>query len=187
MGNHDGVAAVTQAREWTLPANLRWLLVVGLLAANLLFLAMGLLAAGVGGGLSNWGDGAGGLGGWPNEFMTFFSYLVGLAAAITTFMERRSVLLSVAVFATGLLISTVFLDVAHLADPCARGWWDFTTTMGDTRLCAPQGDINVRFHLLLHGAFGLFAAVVAAVIYRRKNLFNWWPPASPSMQEESAP
>jgi hypothetical protein len=158
-------------------ANLRWLLVIGLLAANLLLFAMGLLAAILGRGLSDWGRGAGGLGGWANEFMTYFSFVIGLAAGIATFRERRKVLVAVAVFVTGLIISTVFLDIAHIVDPCARNWWDFSTTLGDTRVCSGQGDVAVRFHLVLHGAFGALAAGTAAVIYRRKNLFEWWPPA----------
>jgi len=108
--------------------------------------------------------------------MTYFSFFVGFAAAIATFRERRAVLVSVGVFATGLLISTGFLEVGHLVDPCARGWWDFSTTVGDERLCSTQGEISVRFHLLLHGASGALAAVVATVIYRRASLFEWWPP-----------
>lgn len=167
-----------KAPQSTTAAKLRWLLVVGLLAANLLFFAMGSLAAVVGRGLSDWGNGAGGLDGWANEFMTYFSFVIGLAAGIATFRERRTILVPVAVFATGLIISTVFLDVAHLADPCARDWWDFSTAVGDTRVCSARGEIAVRFHLLLHGAFGLLAAGAAAFIYRRRKLFNWWPPSS---------
>jgi hypothetical protein len=90
--------------------------------------------------------------------------------------ERRTVLVYVAAFATGLLISTGFLEVGHLLDPCERGWWDFATKVGDERLCSPEGEIAVRFHHLLHGASGALAATVAAVIYRRLNLFDWWPP-----------
>jgi hypothetical protein len=176
MSNREEAMQADAARASTIAARLRWLLVVGLLAANLLLFAMGSLAAVVGRGLSDWGDGAGGLGGWANELMTYFSYLVGLAAAIATFRERRTVLVAVAVFATGPLIGTGFLDAAHLLDPCARGWWDFSTTVGDTRVCSAQGEIAVRFHLLLHGAFGVLAAAAAAVIYKRTNLFSWWPP-----------
>ena len=107
---------------------------------------------------------------------TYFGYLTGLAAAIATFRERRKVLVAVAVFATGPLVSTGFLDVAHLLDPCVRGWWDLSTTVGESRLCSVQGEIDVRFHLVLHGAFGVLAAAVAAVIYKRTGLINWWPP-----------
>ena len=163
---------------------LRWVLVVGLLVANLVLFLLGVLAAVAGGGLSDWGDGAGGLDGWPNDLMAFFSYPIGLAAAIATFRERRVVLVSVAVFATGLLISTGFLEVGHLLDPCARGWWDDSSTVGDEPLCSIQGEIAVRFHLLLHGASGLLAATVAAVIYRRARLFEWWPPEGrPSLEQ----
>ncbi len=166
------VVTDNEGRRSTTAARLRWLLVIGLLAANLFLFAMGSLAAIRGGGLSDWGSGAGGLGGWPNEFMTYFSFVIGLAAGIATFRERRTILVAVGVFATGLIISTVFLDVAHLVDPCARNWWDFSTTVGDTRMCSPQGEVAVRFHLLLHGAFGALAAGTAAVIYQRKNLFD---------------
>jgi hypothetical protein len=176
MSNPEDIGQVHAARRSIMAPRLRWLLVIGLMAANLVVFAMGVLAAVVGGGLSDWGNGAGGLGGWADLSMTFFSFLIGLAAAIATFKERRAVLVSGAVFATGLLISTGFLEFGHLMDPCDRGWWDSSTTVGGERLCSPYGDIAVRFHLLLHGASGVLAAILAAVIYRRKNLFAWWPP-----------
>lgn len=47
--------------------NLRRLLVIGLLVGNLVFLTMGILAAALGGGLSDWGTGAGGLDGWADS------------------------------------------------------------------------------------------------------------------------
>jgi hypothetical protein len=183
MSNSDEVMQVDSARASPIAARLRWLLVIGLLAANLLLFALGSLAAVVGRGLSDWGDGAGGLDGWANELTTYFGYLVGLAAAIATFRERRKVLVAVAVFATGPLISTGFLDAAHLLDPCARDWWDLTTTVGETPVCSVGGEIAVRFHLLLHGIFGVLAAAVAAVIYKRTNLINWWPPEGTAPKE----
>ncbi len=154
----------------------RWLLVVGLLAANVVFLALGAIAAAVGGDLTDWGNGLGGLNGWADLSMTLFSLTVGLAAAVATFLERRSILVAVAVFATGLLVGTGFLIGGHLADPCANGWWDTATRVGNTRLCHyPRGDIAERFHLLLHGSTGVLTAGIAAVIYRRANLIVWWP------------
>jgi hypothetical protein len=182
--NREGLVEDREPQKSTTAAKLRWLLVIGLLAANLVSFAMGSLAAVIGRGLSEWGNGAGGLGGWANEAMTFFSYLVGFAAAIATFRERHTILLPAAVFATGLIISTGFLDLAHLADPCARDWWDFSTTVGDTRMCSPNGDIAVRFHLLLHGTFGVLTAAAATAIYRRRNLFEWWPLASTPTPEQ---
>ena len=83
-------------------------------------------------------------------------------------------------------VIAAFHVIEHLVDPGARDWWDFSTTVGDTRGCSAQGDIAFRFHLLLHGAFGVLAAGSAAVIYRRRNLFNWWPLASTSTPEESS-
>jgi hypothetical protein len=184
--NHERHVEVKEARKSTTAARLRWLLVVGLLAASLVSFAMGSLAAVIGRGLSDWGKGAAGLGGWVNEFMTFFSYVVGLAAAIATFRERHTILLPTAVFATGLIISTGFLDLAHLADPCVRGWWVFSTTVGDTRMCSASGEIAIRFHLVLHGTFGVLAAGAATVIYRRRYLFEWWPLASTPTSEQSS-
>ncbi|WP_436792859.1 hypothetical protein [Actinospongicola halichondriae] len=84
--------------------------------------------------------------------------------------------LSVAVLATGILIGAGYLIVAHLFDPCSRGWWDFSTTVGDTELCSVQGEIAQRFHLLLHAFLGVMSASVAAIVYRRARLFGWWPP-----------
>ena len=111
MRVHENNGQPHAARRSATAPRLRWLLVIGLLAANLVFFAMGVVAAVAGGDLSDWGSGAGGLGGWANELMTYFSFLIGLAAAIATFRERRAVLVSVAVFATGLLISTGTLEV----------------------------------------------------------------------------
>lgn len=184
MANRADVTLSDTTGESTTAPRLRWLLVIGLLTANLLVFAMGVLAAVAGGSLSEWGEGAGGLDGWANELMTYFSFLIGLAAAVATFRERRAVLVSTAVFATGLLISTGFLEIGHVLDPCARGWWDFSTTVGDERLCSTQGEIAVRFHLLLHGASGALAATIAAVIYKRTNLFGWWPPEGRPTQAE---
>lgn len=176
MGSREDIQRADTTGKSTTAPRLRWLLVMGLLAGNLVVFALGVLAAVAGGGLSDWGEGAGGLDGWANEFMTYFSFLVGLAAAFATFRERRAVLVSGAVFATGLLISTGFLELGHVLDPCERGWWDLSTSVGDERVCSVQGEIAVRFHLLLHGASGALAATVAAITYRRANLFAWWPP-----------
>lgn len=81
-----------------------------------------------------------------------------------------------AVSASGLLIATGFPEIGHLVDPCDRSWWEFPTTIGDERLCSAQADIAVRFPLHLPGASGALTATVAAVISRRSNLFDWWPP-----------
>ncbi len=148
---------------------LRRLLVLGLLAWTLVLFAMGSLAAVVGGGLSDWGKGAGGLDGRADSYMTFFSLGVGLAAGIATFRERRSIAVSVAVFATGLLVGVGFLVGGHLLDPCDRGWLAFGDKVGDALLCSRRGDIATRFHLLLHAAPGVMSAGVAVWIYRRKN------------------
>jgi hypothetical protein len=180
------ITEVGETQKSTTAAKLRWLLVVGLLAASLVSFAMGSLAVVIGRGLNDWGKGAGGLGGSVNEFMTYFSYVVGLAAAIATFKERHTILVPTAVFATGLIISTGFLDLAHLADPCVRGWWDFSTNVGDTRMCSASGEIADRFHLVIHGTFGVLAAGAATAIYRRRNLFEWWPLASTPTSEQSS-
>jgi hypothetical protein len=163
-------------RRFITAARLRWLLVVGLLAANVVFFAMGSLAAAVGGGLTDWGNGAGGLGGWADGSITIFSIVVGIAAGLATFREGRSIPVAMAVLVTGLLIGVGFLEGGHLVDPCARGWWDFSNTVGDTRLCSTRGDIDERFHLLLHASIGVLAASIAAFVYRRRSLFGWWPP-----------
>jgi len=158
----------------TMSARLRWLLVVGLLTANVVWFVMGSIAGIVGGGLTDWGKGPGGLGGWADYSMTLFSLVVGSAAAIATFRRRRSVMLAVAVFLTGFLIGGGFLTLAHLLDPCDRGWWDYFTTIGDTRLCRADGAIADRFHLVHHAIFGVTSAAIAVFIYRRRNLIDRW-------------
>ena len=158
----------------TLAVRLRWLLVIGLLMITTVWLAMGSIAGVVGGTLIKWGRGAGGLGGWADLSMTIFGLIIGLAAAIATFRVRRSVKLSVSVFFTGLLIGVGYLNVAHLFDPCDRGWWDSSSTVGNASLCSTYGDISVRFHLLLHGTFGVLSAAIAVFVYRRMDLLERW-------------
>ena len=168
-----------ETADATAHVKLRWLLVVGLLAGTAVLFVMGSISGIVGGGLTDWGKGAGGLGGWADLSMTFFSLVVGLAAAVATFRARRSVRLAIAVFFTGLLIGVGYLYLAHLGDPCDRGWWNASSTIGTTRLCAPRGDIADRYHLLLHGLFGVVSAGIAVFIYRRKGLLERWRPGQP--------
>ena len=163
----------------TTAARLRWVLVVGLLAANVVFFSMGLLAAVVGGRLTSWGNGAGGLNGWADLSQTIFSLTVGLAATIATFRDTRRIPIALAVLATGLLIGFGYLTGGHLVDPCDRGWWGPDSRIGSQPLCERFGaglSINTRFHLLLHATLGVLSAVVAAVLYLRTSLVAWWPP-----------
>jgi hypothetical protein len=160
----------------TRAARLRWLLVVGLLAANVVLLVMGLLAAVFGGRLTGWGNGAGGLDGWADGLETIFSLVVGAAAGIATIREGRSIWLAIGVGITGLLIGVGYLFVGHLVDPCDRGWWDSSTRFGDTAACAGRGDIAEQYHLLLHAILGVISAGVAALVYRHWRLFGWWRP-----------
>lgn len=164
---------------------LRRLLVLGVLAGYLVLFAMGSIAAVAGGELSAWGNGAGGLDGRADSYVTFFSLGVGLAAGIVTYRQGRSRAVSVAVFATGLLVSIGYFFGGHLLDPCARGWLVFGDTVGDAFLCSSRtiasfsepvtasgGDIATRFHLLLHATTGVLSASVAVWIYRWKNLLR---------------
>lgn len=169
----------TETPRSTFAARLRWLLVVGLLVANVVLLAMGAIAAAFGGELTSWGNGAGGLDGWADLSQTIFSLAVGVAAGIATFREGRAIPIAVAVFATGLLIGTGYLIGGHLVDPCDRGWWDARNRIGDQPLCERFGfelGIHTRFHLLLHATLGVPSAAIAALLYRRTKLIGWWPP-----------
>ena len=170
----------TDTRGSTSAARLGWLLVVGLLVANVVLLAMGSLAAAFGGELTSWGNGAGGLDGWADLSQTIFSLVVGVAAGIATFREGRAIPIAVAVFATGLLIGTGYLIGGHLVDPCDRGWWDAGSRVGDQPLCERFGQlglaVNTRFHLLLHATLGVLSSGVAVLLYRRTRLIGWWPP-----------
>jgi hypothetical protein len=169
----------TETPGSTSAARLRWLLVVGLLVANVVLLAMGSLAAALGGGLSSWGNGAGGLNGWADLSQTIFSLVIGVAAGVATFREGRAIPVAVAVFATGLLIGVGYLIGGHLMDPCDRGWWDARSRIGDQPLCERFGlelSVHTRFHLLLHATLGVLSCAVAVVLYRRTRLIGWWPP-----------
>ena len=169
----------TETRGSTSAARLRWSLVVGLLAANVVMLAMGSFAAAFGGELTSWGNGAGGLDGWADLSQTIFSLVVGVAAGIATFREGRAIPIAFAVFATGLLIGIGYLIGGHLVDPCDRGWSDARSRVGDQPLCERFGlelNVHTRFHLLLHASLGVLSSAVAALLYRRTRLFGWWPP-----------
>jgi hypothetical protein len=167
----------TVANRALMAARLRWVLVIGLLVANVVFFALGAIAGFVGGDLVHWGNGAGGLGGWASRSTDYFSIVVGLAAGVATFREGRSIRVSFAVGVTGLLIGAGFFFGGHLADPCDNGWWDAATLNGEPMLCW-LGGIATRFHLLLHGILGGLSAAVAAFIYRRHNLITWQFPKS---------
>lgn len=101
--------------------NLRRLLVLGLLAGTLVLFAMGSVAAVAGGELAKRGSGAGGLDGWADLSMKLFSLGVGLAAGIATYREGRSRAVSIAVFATGLLVGVGYLGGRPSSRPL-RSW-----------------------------------------------------------------
>jgi hypothetical protein len=124
-------------------------------------LILGLAAALIGGSLNSFGDGPGGLSGFPG-LVLFLLSLVGIVSAIGT----RSDLPRTAVTIIGpLAVAIAFFFVAHLLDPCVTGTWNLSTELGGGPACELYGsELNVtsRFHLLLHA---LVAAPVTVLYW----------------------
>jgi len=143
-------------------------------------------AAAFGGSLSRLGEGYGGLWGWPALVLSLLALALGISAAISIARSlgpeagrlRIALLVVVGVW----VVAIGYSEVAHVVDPCVRGWWDGQSRVGSQPLCERFGselNWNTRFHLLAH-------AVPAAVLL---GLYLWvlhrWARPRTSMQPES--
>lgn len=122
-------------------------------------LVSGAAAALVGGGLTDLGDGAGGLLGVPSLFLTLVALVVGVPAAVIVARLVRPgdgrLGAAVLVGAGAWIVAIGYFVVAHAADPCVNGWWDGRSRVGSQPLCERFGsELNwhTRFHLLAHAA-----------------------------------
>ena len=132
----------------------------------------GTLAALLGGGLTDLGDGAGGLSGVPSVLLTLVALVLGIPAALITARLVRPTdgwIGVAALVGTGpWLVAIGYFMVAHAVDPCVNGWWDGSSSVGSQPLCERFGSElswHTRFHLLAHSAppAALFALFVWAV------------------------
>lgn len=171
----SGPAPATDA---TTPRSLRWTIrsFVVVIAVSLL----GALASAlVGGSLTDLGSGAGGLFGIPSILTTLIALFVAIPAAMAVARQTRHSLgwfRSAVVIAIGAWVVAIgYFVVAHEVDPCANGWWDSRTRIGDQPLCERFGpDLNwhTRFHLLAHAAPA--AVLLGAYLWAIR---RWGPPA----------
>lgn len=131
------------------------LVVVGLLVV--IALVGGVAAALFGGSLSELGEGYGGLWGWPATILPLIALVLGVTAAIKISRDlgpgsgrlRIALLVVVGVW----VVAIGYSEVAHIADPCVRGWWDEQSKLGSQPLCErfeAELNWNTRFHLLAH-------------------------------------
>jgi hypothetical protein len=153
------------------PRTLRLLIwLFGLIIA--VSVAGGLAAVLVGRGLTDLGEGAGGLFGFPSLLLTLLALALGLPAALIVARVVRpddgwigaAVLVGVGAW----VVAIGYFVVAHAVDPCVNGWWDERSRIGSQPLCERFGaELNwhTRFHLLAHAApaAALFGIYVWAV------------------------
>lgn len=152
-------------------------------------LAAGLAAALFGGSLTDLGEGAGGLNGVPALLTTLIALLVAIPAAVLLAREARSSpgwLRTGVVVAVGAWIVAIgYFQVAHSVDPCANGWWDASSRIGDQPLCERFGsELNwhTRFHLFAHAAPAAALLTVYVWAVRR-----WATPAEPTVEHKTQP
>lgn len=117
----------------------------------------GIVAAVLGGSLTNLGSGFGGLWGVPALVLTLTALVLGVAASVRIVRllgpEAGRWRLAVLVFVGVWVVALGYSVVAHLIDPCLNGWWDGDTRVGTQPLCERFGsELNwhTRFHLAAH-------------------------------------
>lgn len=129
-------------------------------------LILGLAAAVIGGSLSSFGDGPGGLWGIPG-LVLFLLSLVGVVSAIGI---RSDLPLTAATLIGPLVVAIAFFFIAHGLDPCVTGTWNLSTELGSGRACqfyGPYLNVASRFHLLLHALVAVPATVLYWLVLKR--------------------
>lgn len=117
----------------------------------------GLIAALIGGQVTEWGSGMGGGYAIPPLANTL-ALLLTLPALILGIMllirKREGAVGRIWVFVGTFLIGFGYILIAHSFDPCIRGVWTSHSRLGDDiRLCERFGNelnIHTRFHLIWH-------------------------------------
>lgn len=144
----------------------------------------GIAAALLGRGLTDLGDGAGGLFGVPSLLLTLVALVLGLPAAVIVARLVRPkdgwVGVAVLVGAGAWVVAIGYFVVAHALDPCVNGWWDGRSRIGSQPLCERFGsELNwhTRFHLLAHAApaaalFAIYAWAVRRSLAGRRALLS---------------
>lgn len=164
--------------RWSRP--LRWTIRLLTVVVAFSFVA-GLIAAALGDPFTDFGSGAGGLFGFPALLTTFIALFLALPAAVIAARSARDSPRWRGALVIGCgawLVAIGYFQVAHTIDPCANGWWGFSSRIGDQQLCEYFGsELNwhTRFHLLAHAGPGLVLLATYLWAIRR------W--ASPTAEE----
>ncbi|HEX9683209.1 MAG TPA: hypothetical protein VGA13_09010 [Acidimicrobiales bacterium] len=175
----DRVTARSRALTWTIRSLV--------LVVSFSFVA-GVVAALVGGSLSDLGEGAGGLFGVPSLLTTLIAVFLALPAAVTVARHGRGSprLRRPIVIAGGAWVVAIgYFQVAHSVDPCLHGWWDLSNRVGDQPLCERFGsELNwhTRFHLAAHAGPAMILLVAYLWAIRR-----WATPTDHDELAEHAP
>ncbi|MDX2379541.1 MAG: hypothetical protein QNM02_07265 [Acidimicrobiia bacterium] len=148
----------------------------------------GMVAATLGGSLTDLGSGYGGLWGLPALLLTLIALVLGVAAAIKIGLELSPesgrLRIVVLLVAGAWLVAMVYANVAHMVDPCANGWWDASSRVGSQPLCERFGsELNwhTRFHLLAHA--GPAAILLVAYLWA---IQRWGTTVNGPVQREPA-
>lgn len=163
--------------------SLRWTIgsLVIVVAASL---TGGIAAAIAGGSLTDLGSGAGGLFGIPSILTTLIALLVATPVAAVVARDARHstgwLRAGIVIAAGAWIVAIGYIVVAHTVDPCANGWWDIRSRVGNQPLCerfGPGLNLHTRFHLLAHAVPAAFLLAVYIWSVRR------WTAVEPSAQQ----
>ena len=130
---------VIGANSSGLPCIVRWM-ILSLTVVIVLSVVAGVAATVVGGSLTRFGDGFGGLYGAPALLLTFIALMVGIPATIIVTKrlgpDDRRLRAGVVVLVGVWVIGVGYAQIAHSIDPCANGWWDARSRVGSRSLVA---------------------------------------------------
>ena len=147
-----------------------WLIVINLAVWFLL----GVLAALIGGPLTNLGNGLGG--GWGMADLLFgLAMLLALPSLFVGFYDlfkkRSGAVSKIMAYIFALTIALGYIFIAHSLDPCFLGIWTIFSKLGAIPLCeffGPELNIHTRFHLLWHVLPTLPLVLLYGLILKRQ-------------------
>lgn len=152
-------------------------------------LILGLLAAIVGRSFTALGRGAGGAWGIPDLILTVVMLLAlpsFIGGFVALFRTRSHALNRMLAYIFPLIISGVYLIVAHGLDPCLSGVWDSASKVGAVALCERFGiefNVHTRFHLLWHVIPTLPLVGLYWLFMMKRFPDQRWLSPSPSLEE----
>lgn len=143
---------------------------------------LGIVAAAFGGWWTGLGNGYGGLEGLPAGLLALAVVGVTVRATVVGIRTDRTDVASLR--HVGLLVAIVWVvglgysEIAHQLDPCARGWWEPSSTFGDQPRCERFDDeynVHTRYHLLWHAGPAFLLALGGLMIWRRHSVSHLEP------------